>query len=125
MGKLEKRIGQRIRAARERLGLTQEEVASQLKLSGVGYGGFERGDRQVSIDHLIALTHILDKPITYFLDVPSMTGLSSDEEEVVWLYRAVQSKVIRRAIKHMLESAIEEERASGIKPITKVEDEAP
>lgn len=43
MSKLEKRIGQRIRSARMRLGLTQEEVAARLGLSAVGYGGFERG----------------------------------------------------------------------------------
>ena len=50
------KIGKRIRRARERLGLSQRDVAEQLSLSDVGYGAFERGDRQISIEYLFALS---------------------------------------------------------------------
>jgi transcriptional regulator with XRE-family HTH domain len=36
-------VGHRLRVARERQGLSQEEVAERLGMSAVGYGHYERG----------------------------------------------------------------------------------
>lgn len=46
------RLGTRLRALREELGLSQREVAERLGLSDVGYGHFERGRRLPSAAEL-------------------------------------------------------------------------
>ncbi len=40
------RLGERLRALREDVGLSQKEVADKLGMTEVGYGHFERGRRQ-------------------------------------------------------------------------------
>jgi transcriptional regulator with XRE-family HTH domain len=105
MGELETRMGMRIRVAREDLGLTQEEVGAQLRLTAVGYGAFERGDRQVGGDHLLRLAVILRRDVNYLLDVPTPQGLQPDEDELLVLYRRVTNAEIRRVITEMVRSA--------------------
>jgi transcriptional regulator with XRE-family HTH domain len=51
------RLGTRLRALREDLGLSQREVAERLGLSDVGYGHFERGRRLPSAAELPWLAH--------------------------------------------------------------------
>lgn len=64
---IRKEIGRKLKEARREMEYSQEEVADQLGLSKVGYGAFERGDNLISIEYLLQLPRILDRPITYFL----------------------------------------------------------
>lgn len=93
-------IGKRIRAARLKAGLTQQDVADQLKLTNVGFGAFERGDRQISVEYLVAIADILGHPVTYFLGIPE--ELTTDEKDLIRLYRAASRKT-RTMVKYLLE----------------------
>ena len=48
-----KTIGQNIRAARKAAGLTQEQIAEQLRMSQLHFGRLERGERPA-----LSLIHI-------------------------------------------------------------------
>lgn len=107
MAGLKKKIGARLRQAREDKGLTQEEVARQLGLTDVGYGAYERGQRLIPVDCLVKLTSILDRSVNYFLDSPPPEGgLSPDEEELVKLYRAVPNPVIKETLMLQVRAAV-------------------
>jgi transcriptional regulator with XRE-family HTH domain len=64
---LKAEIGEKLKAAREAKRMSQEELANRLGLSKVGYGALERGKNLIGLQHLISLTFILEKPVTYFL----------------------------------------------------------
>lgn len=71
--KLKQDIGAKLKEAREEKGISQEELAKMLGLSKVGYGALERGKNLIGLQYLIMLTHILDKPITFFLPASAVT----------------------------------------------------
>jgi len=60
-------IGNKLKEAREESGYSQKNLADLIGLTKVGYGALERGQNLVSLQHLIPLARILQKPITYFL----------------------------------------------------------
>jgi len=53
------RFGARIRAERERLGISQEELADRVGLHRTYVGGIERGERNVGLLNVIRLAHAL------------------------------------------------------------------
>jgi DNA-binding XRE family transcriptional regulator len=53
------RIGAAIRAARERLGMTQEELGIRADLHRTYIGGVERGERNLSTLNLLAIARAL------------------------------------------------------------------
>ena len=65
---LYKQIGERIRAARENLGLSQEYLAEELGYtSPASLSHFETGRRRISIADLQRLAGILGLPLDYFI----------------------------------------------------------
>jgi transcriptional regulator with XRE-family HTH domain len=60
-------IGKKFKKAREECNLTQQEVADRLGIGKEGYGHYERNIRTPSIETLLRLSEIFEKPITYFL----------------------------------------------------------
>ncbi len=62
-----KDIGRRMRAARERAGLSQADVAKNLGLTTEGYGHFERGNRVIGFEYFLQLPAILRVPVTDLL----------------------------------------------------------
>lgn len=106
MAELKRRIGARLRQAREDRGLTQEDVAGMIGLTDVGYGAYERGQRLIPVDCLVKLTSILDRSINYFLDSPAPNGgLTAQEEEMVKLMRQASDDAIRQALVRMARAA--------------------
>jgi transcriptional regulator with XRE-family HTH domain len=79
-------IGKRIRRAREHAGMSQQQVADQIGLSDVGYGAFERGTRQISLEYLFALSRVLHRSVPWFLGLDS--DLSEEEDRLLSLYRS-------------------------------------
>jgi transcriptional regulator with XRE-family HTH domain len=107
MAGLKERIGARLRQAREDKGLTQGDVARQLGLTDVGYGAYERGQRLIPVDCLVKLTGILDRSINYFLDSPPPNGgLSSEEEELTKLYRAITNAEVKASLLRQVRAAV-------------------
>ncbi len=95
-------IGIRLRNAREKLGLTLEDVGESIGLSTTGYGHYERGKRLPPVDQLVKLTRVLDTSINYLLDLPADTDNLSEEEEVLLRYfRAIRDPMIRDALLQM------------------------
>jgi transcriptional regulator with XRE-family HTH domain len=66
-----KGIGGRLREARIAAGLSQDEVGKRIGLTGVGYGAYERGDTLISVENLVAVSNLFDKPVAYLLGLPS------------------------------------------------------
>ena len=52
-------FGQRVRASRRALGLTQEELAEKVGISASFMGHIERGSRVASLETLVALCNVL------------------------------------------------------------------
>lgn len=91
-----KAVGRKLKEAREALGLSQDDVGEMLHMSGVNYGNFERGKRAINCDYLIQLSGILSRPASWFLGEEG--DLSSDEEMLVRLYRAIKDDAIKSFI---------------------------
>lgn len=49
------KLAERLKELRKAKGLTQRDMARQFRLTDVGYGGWERGDTEPSIDNLMSL----------------------------------------------------------------------
>src|SRR5258708_32010509 len=61
-------IGKRIRYSREKLGITQEQLAERLGKTRNTISSYESGTRLLSISELPQLAAALEVPITYFFD---------------------------------------------------------
>ena len=64
---LDRAIGERIRARRTELGLTQDQLAAALGVSYQQIQKFEGGASRIAAVQLLALAQRLDVPIAYFL----------------------------------------------------------
>ncbi len=73
-----KEIGGRLREARKRAGLVQEDVAKQLGLSIEGYSSMERGKRLIGLEYLLALPSILGCKISDLLPDSVVTDYDRD-----------------------------------------------
>ena len=63
-----KTIGQNIRAARKHIGLTQEQIAEQLKMSQLHFGRLERGERPASLEQIAHIAQTLHVPLASLLN---------------------------------------------------------
>lgn len=80
---LYKRIGERIRAAREKKGYTQAEVARVLGYTQTAVSKFERGEREISLVDLRKIANLLGQPMSYFLSLEEELRLSPAIAEVL------------------------------------------
>lgn len=55
MGKRANQLALRLKELRRERGLTQRDMARMFRLSDVGYGAWERGDAEPSIDNVVRL----------------------------------------------------------------------
>jgi len=91
-------LGNRIRARREYLNLSQQEVADALDMSVKGYGHYERGRSEPSPSSLAILAEIFKVPVSYFFgndeEVDGPT-ISTFYDGLPPAKRAVADEVIR------------------------------
>lgn len=67
MNKCSKDYGNFIKERRQKMGLTQEEVAKKLGISQVAYGRYELGLREPNFSLLLQISEVLDfKPGEFF-----------------------------------------------------------
>lgn len=71
-------IGRHIRAARKACGLTQEQVAEEMKFSVAHYGRLERGEREINMERLAELSVLLNTPIERLVE-----GCVSDAPTII------------------------------------------
>ena len=62
-----KTIGQNIRRARLKIGLTQEKASQQLGVSTLHWGRIERGERPIKLDRLCAIANVLHVKLSTLL----------------------------------------------------------
>ena len=68
VGSLKKVLGLRIRAARQRSGFTQEELASRVARTPESISNIERGLQSPSIETVAELARVLGMPIAEFFE---------------------------------------------------------
>lgn len=72
------KIGEKIKLARKRAGLTQEQLGKKIGVTGVAVMRYERGERQPKVETLLEIAHHLNVPITDFIsfdEAAAMTAL--------------------------------------------------
>ena len=62
-----KRLGKRIREERQRLNLTQAQLAESIDISDTYMGAIERGERSLTLDTLVRLVNRLGVTVDYML----------------------------------------------------------
>ena len=62
-----KTIGQNIRRARLKIGLTQEKASQQLGVSTMHWGRIERGERPIKLDRLCSIANVLHVKLSTLL----------------------------------------------------------
>lgn len=61
-------IGEKIQIAREKKGMSQEQLARALGCSQSALSNYEKGKRRLYLSHLEKLSQILDQPLEYFME---------------------------------------------------------
>ena len=84
MSDLKKEIGLRIKARRQKLSLTQEEVAEKLEISVKHISEVERGVAGLSVENLAKLSNILGLSLDYLVK-----GESEDPDNILSLLQSV------------------------------------
>jgi len=84
-------LRQKIREAREQKGMTQEELASQIRKSRVFVSDIERGRTRITAVDLMGIAYNLEKPINYFfpVHVPTEGDLDNQEWELIHHFRRI------------------------------------
>ena len=92
-------IGERIRARREYLQLTQTDIASKMGTSRVNYGRYESGETNVTAEDLGRLASVLGVPVAYFYGDDDGGAV---DEDVMLYYNGVPDDakpIVRAAVK--------------------------
>lgn len=78
MQEISKKVGQKIKEAREEKGLTQKELGEHLGYSAMGISYFEQGVREIKLADLERLAEFFGKSLSYFLS-PGLTMFRADK----------------------------------------------
>lgn len=73
-----RQLGERLRQAREYLGLSQEDVATYLKVPRTALTGVESGQRRVEAIELKRLAELYRQPVSYFTGEDAAAALPAD-----------------------------------------------
>jgi transcriptional regulator with XRE-family HTH domain len=79
------KIGQRLKEARDRVGLTQEQTANALGILREQLSYYENGRREIDVVSLAKLADLYGYSINYFLE-----KLEHPKEEILLAFRADQ-----------------------------------
>lgn len=82
-----RKIGDRIRAARKALNLTQEEASERCDITSSFYGSVERGDKRMSVDTLVKIS----KGLKISTDVLLDTDIKKQEVLIEFLQEIQQN----------------------------------
>lgn len=79
----QKALGKRIREERQKLNLTQEQLAEKINVSTTYIGFIERGERSITLGKLTLIANVLGVSIDYLLSDTVTPPYSSNEK--LWL----------------------------------------
>lgn len=97
MDNLRRTITTKLKLARNRLGLTQAEVAEQLGMTQNAYNQVELGRSMIRVEYLAKLPQTLGMPVGWFLG-EDFGELTDDEAELVELYRGLTDGLMREKL---------------------------
>jgi transcriptional regulator with XRE-family HTH domain len=109
MGVIDESVGRRVRLARERAGLTQEQFAYKLGVETTSISRYETAQRAFSLEMLERVARALDVNLGWLLEerlgqrTPT-AKLRRDEEELLMMYRNLtgrQRAVARWAVREV------------------------
>ena len=92
-------IGQRLRAERKRLGLTQEDMGHEAGVTGVSQRNYESGRRVPDAAYLAAIAGVGADVGYVITGRPSSALAAADESELLRLYRAAPQTLREAAIR--------------------------
>lgn len=85
-----KRLGERLRRAREYLGLSQDDVAKHLAIPRTALSNIESGSRKVDALELKKLAELYRQSVTHFTEESDASAPSALPNDVVHLARTAQ-----------------------------------
>ncbi|WP_440074013.1 helix-turn-helix domain-containing protein [Pseudomonas fragariae (ex Marin et al. 2024)] len=100
----EKSSGERLREERERLALSQEDLAEAGGVNRNTQGSYERGARNPDIAYLAAVATLGVDTVYVLTGVKQVQGLTAEEAQIVEQYRRIPAgdqKALRRFLKAM------------------------
>lgn len=103
-------IGERLAKARERAGMTQQELATALNVALPTYRHYEKGRHLLPTDLLRKVSEVLHMPVGYFLSMPDPCGLEDDERYLVESYRDITTAVLRAGVINHVQQQVEVDR---------------
>ncbi len=83
-------LGSKIKQARKAAGLSQKQLAEELRVSDKAVSSYEVNRAQPGIDTLREISKLTYKPITYFLE-QSPNGEASLEEKILTIEQELQA----------------------------------
>ena len=107
MDDLDVKIGEALRASRERRDLTRPDLAPMLGLTPQVYGRYERGEAKLSVTRLVHLAEILDfSPLDVISTAaPHVMGRTIEEADIRCRLIAVMEKLPLEKAKLLLDVA--------------------
>ena len=116
---VDKYVGSRVRGRRMALGISQTKLANALGVSFQQVQKYETGSNWISASKLLAIGHILERPVSYFFDGADEVGgreksLAPDDQqvsmesrevyEVKRNYSRISDEVVRQRIRKLISS---------------------
>ena len=74
-------LGSEIKKARQKQGLTQQELGDLIGVSKSSINYFEKDDRNPTLDHLLKLSKVLNLPIELLLGLDQQVNIVAENEE--------------------------------------------
>lgn len=98
---LKRRVGKRLRALRERRGLTQEQLAEAIDCSVDTVGNIERGRTVAALETLDRLSRHLAVPLSEFFDdgVPTSPARAGTEAQIRDVLRGLTDREAEAALR--------------------------
>jgi transcriptional regulator with XRE-family HTH domain len=115
VGEINKKLAERIKALREELGLSQEELAKQLGVSRPKISQMENGEVRITVEELVALSNIFNVSVEGLLDfnkAPKVILEKGEEEKT----QDIRINVPRRNVKKFKEVLLYILNKVGAKP---------
>ena len=123
-------VGKRVRLRRTLLGMSQEQLGTELNITFQQVQKYERGANRISASQLWDISQILDVPVSYFFDVMSTDTMKSlprcvsrasevldgygdqlrdpmarrETLELVRTYYTIEKPIVRKRISEMVKS---------------------
>lgn len=94
-------VGERVRAARNEMGLSQTELARATYRRRATISNIETGKSEATLLTLVRVADVLKKPLTYFLphfiyDYMSSEELGRDDQELLIQFQRIRTEGLKR-----------------------------